>query len=396
MDSRLSILVVHNRYQQAGGERVAVEALLALLRQKGHRVTSYERDNADIDTYGLPDKAVFIPNTIFSLRTYREVRELAARFKPDVAHIHNVFPLISPSVYTALADADIPIVQTLHNFRLLCPNALFYTHGHTCERCMRGNTLHAIPRRCYRESYALSALYAGVIGMHRLRRTWSLIDRYIALTQFTAQKLVESGLASPARVTVLGNFLPDPLPESGSLVQRDSYVVYVGRLSPEKGVDTLVRAMADVPQIHLKILGDGPDMCRLQALARRERLERVEFLGHVVGARKWDLMRHALATVVPSTWYEHLPFAILESFAVGTPVVASNLGSLPHIVEDDKSGLLFHTNDPEDLAQKLGWLAHHPKEASAMGHQGHQLIKARYSSGAHYEKLMAIYSEVTQ
>lgn len=392
MDSSPSILVVHNRYQQAGGERVAVEALLALLRQKGHRVTSYERDNAEIDSYGLPDKAVFIPNTIFSLRTYREVRELAARFKPDVAHIHNVFPLISPSVYKALADADIPIVQTLHNFRLLCPNALFYMHGHICERCIRGNTLRAILRRCYRESYSLSTLYAGVIGIHRLRGTWSLIDRFIALTEFTAQKLVDSGLTTPDRIRVLGNLLPDPLP-APDFGPREPYLAYLGRLSPEKGVSTVIGALAHTTGLQLLVLGEGPHRGALERLAS-EQDGHIEFRGHITGEEKWQILRHATATVVPSLCYENFPMAVLESYAVGTPVIASNRGSLPFTVGEGQTGLLFAPGDPSDLARAILELTDNPERARAMGKRAREMVEKRYSSQAHYEQLMSIYAEV--
>lgn len=390
----MKILMVHNYYQRPGGERVAVESQVALLHEHGHKVILYTRDNVEIGDYGVWRKAAFFPRAVYSRRAYREVRAMVARDRPQVAHIHNVFPLISPSVYRALKDAGVPVVQTVHNFRFLCPNALFYTRRQVCERCVGGNTLHAIRWRCYRQSYALSALYALTIGLHRRWGTFELVDRFIALTEFSAQKLVESGFTTWDKVTVLGNFLPDPLPEPGVHGKREAYVVCVGRLSPEKGVDTLIRAMADAPRLRLRILGDGSEMHRLQALARREGLEREEFLGYVAGSRKWELMRRAVAMVVPSICYENFPLAILESFAVGTPVVASNLGSLPHIVGDEESGLLFESGDSRDLARKLSWLAAHPNEAAAMGRCGREIVETRYSARVHYERLMKIYAEV--
>ena len=394
MKRRIRILVIHNHYQQLGGEQVAVEAQVSLLRERGHEVILYTRDNTEIEHYELSQKVSFFPKTIFSRRTYREIQALVARQRPDVAHVHNVFPLISPSVYRALKDSRVPVVQTVHNFRFLCPNALFYRHGRICERCKYGNTLHAVRWKCYRQSYLLSGLYALTIGLHRRAGTLNLIDRFIALTEFTAQKLVESGLTTQDKISVLGNFLPNPLPSPGSFETREPYVVYLGRLSPEKGVEVLLDAVTGLPDLRVRIAGDGPQFGVLRAIARQRGLQQVEFLGRVVGEEKWELLRHATAVAVPSVWYEIFPFAVLESLAAGTPVVASNLGSLPYVVEDGKSGLLFRAGDSQDLREKLAWLVQHPAEALQMGRYGRQVVEKKYSAEAHYDKLMEIYAEV--
>jgi glycosyltransferase involved in cell wall biosynthesis len=388
------ILIIHNHYQQPGGEQVAVEAQVALLRERGHPVVLYVKDNVVIEHYRPGQRVAFFPRTLFSQVTCREIRSLVVRERPSVAHVHNVFPLISPAVYRALKDAEVPIVQTVHNFRFLCPNGLFYTHGQICERCEYGNTFHAVRRKCYRNSCVLSALYALTIGLHRRWGTFGLIDRFIALTEFTAQKLVESGLVRRDEISVLGNFLPDPPPVPGSFEAREPYIIYLGRLSPEKGGETLLEAMAGLPNLGLKVIGDGPQAETLQAMAHRRRLHQVEFLGRVVGEVKWQLLRQALAMVVPSACYENFPFTILESLASGTLVVASNLGSLPYVVDDGKSGLLFRPGDSQDLRQKLAWLATHPHEALAMGRYGRQVVETRYSAEAHYRQLMGIYAEV--
>ncbi|MDI6695065.1 MAG: glycosyltransferase family 4 protein [Anaerolineales bacterium] len=387
----MKILIVHNHYRQHGGEQVAVEAQIALLRKRGHRVILYIRDNTEIERNGLWQKATFPFETIFSWRTYREIQTLVSSENPDVAHIHNVFHRISPAVYRALKKTDVPIVQTVHNFRFLCPNALFYTHGRICERCKYGNTLYAVRWRCYRQSYILSALYGFAIGLHRRYGTFDLIDRFIALTEFTAQKLIESGLVPRDKISVLGNFLPDPLPRLGSFERREPYLVYLGRLSSEKGIDVLLDAIADWPKMELKIAGDGPQGETLRAKARQQG-SRVEFLGYVAGEKKWELLRDAMATIVPSVCYEAFPLTPLESMAVGTPVIASNLGSLPYVVKDGKSGLLFYPGRSRDLQQKLAWLVAHSKEALAMGQFGRRMVEANYSAGIYYDQLMSIYS----
>lgn len=390
----MKVLVVHNRYQQSGGEKTAVSAQIELLRARGHCVVTYTRDNLEIRRYNRMQKAAFLFSTMFSTRTYREVSALCAQEQPDVAHVHNVFPLISPAVYRALKNQGVPIIQTMHNFRFMCVNGLFYTQGHICERCKYGNMFHAIIRKCYRQSYVLSALYALTIAFHRWSGTFQLIDRFIALTEFTAQKLVESGLTDANKVVILGNFLSSPMPAPGRFDGRAPYVIYLGRLSPEKGVDILLDAMANLPDLELKIAGDGPQRDTLQTIKRERHLNQVEFLGLTVGEQKWRLVREARALVVPSVWYETFGLSALESLAVGTPVVASNIGGLADIVRDGKSGLLFHPGDSQDLRRKLLWLEAHPEQAMAMGRYGRRVVEEQYSAEAHYGRLLAIYEEI--
>jgi glycosyltransferase involved in cell wall biosynthesis len=271
---------------------------------------------------------------------------------------------------------------------------LFYIRGQICERCKHGNTLHAVRRKCYRESYLLSALYALVIGLHRRWGTFQAIDRFVALTRFTAQKLLESGLATPDKISVLGNFLPDPLPTPGAFEKREPYLVFLGRISPEKGLEILLEAMAGLPHLRLKILGNGPQAQALQILSRERKLHQVEFLGHVTGVKKWELLQRAWATVVPSICYEGFPLAALESLAVGTPVVAARHGSLPWVIENGKSGLLFNPGVAKDLRAKLAWLANNRETALAMGQYARQVAKSRFTAAAHYNGLMRIYQEL--
>lgn len=389
----MKILVIHNDYQQPGGELLAVNTEVELLRKHDQLVIEYRRNNSEILHYGTQEKASFIASALYSRRTYTAIRQLAATTRPDIAHVHNVFPLISPSIYVALHDAGVPIVQTLHNYRLLCPNALFFTGGKVCERCIHGNTLHAVRWKCYKESQLLSALYALSIGWHRAKRTFGVINRFVALTEFTAKKMVEGGLATPSQITVIGNFIQDPLPAPGSFAGRQPYIVYLGRLAPEKGVDVAIKAMQNLPELRLKIAGDGPIAPALAEMAKDLGLGNVEFLGFVAGDQKWTLLQHATAVVIPSTWYEGLPFAALESLTAGTPIVASRLGSLPYVIEDGKSGLLFEAGNANDLKEKLTWLNNHISAVGSMGQYGRQVAETSYSADAHYEKLMDLYKE---
>jgi glycosyltransferase involved in cell wall biosynthesis len=391
----MKILLIHNDYQQAGGERTAVAAQVSLLRDNGHEVVLYTRDNDEIDGYAFFKKASIVPDTFFSRRTYAHIKKLVAEHRPDVAHVHNVFPLISPAAYYALKRCGVPVVQTLHNYRFLCPNGLFYTQGEICQRCMNGQTLHAVRLKCYRQSYALSALYASAIGLHRRWGTFALIDRFVALTEFSARLVLESGLATRDRISILGNFLPDPLPEAGSFEARGKYALYLGRLSAEKGVDVLLAAMAHLPGQQLRIAGDGPQRDELEAMVRHLNLRSVDFVGNVAGEAKWQLLREAALVVVPSRWFENFPFVVLESLAAGTPVVASDAGSLPYVLEDGRNALLFGNGDSLDLAQKVDWLGHHPAEALAMGRYGRTTIEQSYSAPVFIEALLSIYRQVS-
>ncbi len=383
----MKILVIHNHYQRPGGELVAVQAQVALLERHGHQVVPWFRHNDAIAQFGPLARALFFPRTVFAARVYQVGLDLVRRERPDVAHVHNVFPLLSPAVYWGLKAARVPVVQTIHNFRLLCPNGLFYTRGRICERCKLGNTLHAARWRCYRDSYALSGLYALSVGLHRRLGTFARIDRFVALTRFAADKLVEGGVARPEQISVLGNFLPDPLPEP--LGTRRPWVVFMGRLSAEKGLDTLVEAAARVPELQFKIVGDGPERGRVEGRTRG--LANVEVVGHVAGPAKWEWLRQARAVVVPSLWYEHFPYSILEAMSCATPVVASRLGSLPELVEDGVSGLLFEPGRSEDLARKLSWCVD-ANRAAALGQAARRTVEERWSATRHHDELMRIYA----
>lgn len=390
----MKILLVHNYYQQRGGEFVAVKAQISLLKSKGLPLVTYLKDNAAIDEFGARQRIKLLKNALFNSQVYQEISSLIEDQRPDVAHVHNVFPLLSPTVYYALRDQSIPIVQTVHNFRFLCPNGLFYTHNCICEKCKFGNTLHAIRLKCYRQSYILSSLYATIIGLHRRIGTFSLIDRFIALTEFTANRLIESQLTTSDSISVLGNFLSDPLPKTAEATSAEPYIVFMGRLSREKGVQIAIRAMLDLPEVTLKIFGSGPQLSRLRNIVKEHGLNNVEFLGYIEGDRKWDILRHARATLIPSLCYETFSITALESMSVATPVIGSRLGSLPFVVEDGQSGLLFTPGDPNDLVDKISYLIQDRKKAIKMGKYGRDVVEQKYTAMSHYETLVSIYTSV--
>lgn len=385
----MRLLLIHNDYQQLGGETLAFDAELSLLRQAGHEVILYRRSNEELRHASALQKFLLGLSVLHSPRAVREVRQLIRTHRPEVAHVHNVFPLISPAVYRLLADEGVPVVQTLHNVRFLCPNGLFYTHGRLCERCKKGNTLHAVRWRCYRNSYPASALYALAIGWHRRRGTFARITRAIALTPFTVQKMVESGLFRAGQMEVLGNFIPDPLPEARSAPPVNGYVAFLGRLSEEKGAHLLIEAARHLPGVTFRLAGEGGQRASLEQRARG--LSNVEFVGQIPPEQRWDFLRGAALAVVPSTVYEQFSLAALEAMACGVPVIAARIGGLPYLVEDGVQGRLFTPGNVEELVERIRGLLADPAQAHALGQAGRRTVEERFTSARHLEGLMGIY-----
>jgi len=377
----LRILQVHNAYQQRGGEDAVVDAEEQLLRARGHAVHRYQRHNDEVRDAGRLSLAM---GTVWSPRTARDMRALFASFRPDVVHVHNTLPLVSPSVFWAAQRAGIPVVQTLHNFRLICPQALLLREGRVCEDCVGQVPWRAVRHRCYRDSAAQSAVVAATIQAHRALGTWQhKVTRYIALNEFCRAKFVEGGLPAD-RIVVKPNFVdlppPAPRPREGLL--------FVGRLSVEKGIAVLADALQRCASgASLRVAGQGPEEAALRAAPR------VQWLGSLAPAQVYEQMASALALVVPSIWYENFPRTIVEAFACGLPVIASRLGAMATIVDDGRTGLLFNPADVTDLAAKLDWAQAHPAEMQRMGLAARSHFEQALSAESNYRMLIGIYTD---
>lgn len=374
------VLVAHAAYQQRGGEDAVVEAETELLRARGHAVATYLRSNDEVAGLG---QVALAGQTLWSRRTVRELTAQIAHFQPDVIHVHNTLPLLSPALYWAAARAGVPVVQTLHNFRLMCLNALFLRDGRVCEDCVGHLPWRGVVRGCYRGSRAASGVLAGMLGLHRALGTYrDKVTRYIALNAFCRDKFVAGGLPA-RRVVIKPNFVDAPAPPAGP---REG-LLYVGRLSVEKGIATLARAVRGVPGVAVRVAGEGPESGCLDSVPGVVRL------GSLSGAAVRGEMERARALVVPSLWYENFPRTVVEAFAAGLPVIASRIGALASIVTDGRTGLLFETGDAQDLAQKLDWALHHPHEMAAMGRQARAQYEAEFCADVNYRRLMEIYGE---
>lgn len=358
-----------------------VAAETRLLEQYGHQVSQYSLDNRDIDDTRRLATAV---GTLWSRSAYRELTRILGRDRPAIAHFHNTFPLMSPAAYYAARKAGVVVVQTLHNYRLICPNALLFRDGRVCEDCVgRPIPWPGVLHACYRGSRPASATVASTLAVHRGLGTWrNAVDAYIAPTQFARKKLIEGGLPSD-RIVVKPPFLDDD-PSIGD--HGGGFALFVGRLSVEKGLATLLAAwsrIGDTPP--LKIVGGGPAGPPAVSPAG------VEWLGTQPRERVLALMREAAVLIFPSECYEAFPVVLVEAFATGLPVVASRLGAAGEVVVDGFSGRHFTPGSPTDLAATVTWMMTHRPEALAMGRNGRAEFEARYTAGTNYAQLREIY-----
>lgn len=381
----MKILVVHNRYQRPGGEDQVFVEETALLESRNHLVLRHEVHNDQVEH---TNRLTLAKDTIWNTSAYRELRALIRRERPDVAHFHNTLPLISPSGYYAARAEGVPVIQTLHNYRLLCPVALFFREGRVCEDCMgKAVPYPAVVHGCYRGSRTASGVVATMLTVHRAMRTWTqMVDVYVALTDFARDKFVAGGLPA-AKIVVKPNFVdPDPGPGRG----EGGYALFVGRLAPEKGTGTMLAAWDRLgARIPLKIVGDGP--LKDQVVRAAAGQSNVEWLGHRPVADVHALMRKADLLVFPSEWYETFGRVAAEAFAAGTPVVAANIGAAAELVEHGRTGLKFRPGDPDDLTTQVEWAMSHPEELRRMRGEARAEFEAKYTAERNYLALMEIY-----
>ncbi len=384
----MKILFVHNHYQQAGGEDNVVAAEAKLLVDHGHEVERWSVDNKDLPG-GLTGKLKTALTTSYSAASKVIAKGKLQRFKPDVVHVHNFFPQISPSIYDACLEAGVPVVQTLHNYRLICPGAMLMRDGKICEQCITGSPYQAAWYGCYRGSKLGSLVVGHMVAEHRHKGTWQhKVDRFIALTNFAKGKFVEAGFPAD-KIVVKANFTSDPLPELTAVdCSLPVFALFVGRLSEEKGLKTLINAwtiMTD--KTVLKIAGAGP----LAELLPGK--NNIEALGLQDAKQIGELMQQAAFLVLPSECYEGFPLVLVEAFAHGLPVLASNLGSMADIIKDGETGLLFTPGDAEDLASKVKWLLANPLKVQALGDNARRTFLEKYTAEQNYIELMAIYKD---
>jgi glycosyltransferase involved in cell wall biosynthesis len=386
MERRMKILVAHNRYQQPGGEDAVFEREANLLAASGHDVRKLLVSN-DVIT-SRKNKLLTALRTVDNPVGIAAMSRALEDFRPDVVHIHNFFPLLSPAVYKVCRRAGSAVVQTLHNYRTICAGALLLRDGQVCQLCINGSPLWGLVHRCYRGSVVGSAAVARMIAVHRKRQTWSTdVDRFIALSEFGRQIFIKAGFPED-RVDVKPNFIEDP---GGAPDGNREGVLFVGRLSPEKGIKYLVEASARY-RFPLRVAGDGPELAMLRSLARSN----VSFLGQLSPKAVLSEMRRAVVVVIPSLWYEGLSMVIVEAFASGTPVIASRLGSLAEIVEDGLTGYHVTPGDVDKLGECIQRLLSDTELARRLGRTARQTFIDRFTPQSNLSQLESIYRKAVE
>lgn len=381
----MKILILHNIYQQAGGEDQVVANESALLRQNGDTVILHTVSNDGIK--GFWRKMATAWQVPYSRSVRKEILEVIEAERPDVVHVHNIFPLLTPSVYDACREAGVPVVQTLHNYRNICPGSLLMREGEVCEKCIQGSPYQAVLHKCYRDSRLGSLAVARMVDFHRRRGTWlTKVDCFIAPTGFSKSKFVEAGFPAE-KIVVKPNFVQSEKPEARNGNERQG-ALFVGRLSLEKGVDTLMRAWKDI-DVQLKIVGNGPLMDRV----REKSNNAVSVLGRKEPAQVIQEMARSEFLVMPSECYEGFPVILAEAYSKGLPVIASRLGAMAEIVEDGVTGLHFNPGDAEDLVSKVRWASEHPENMQRMGRNARSVYEEKYTPETNYRQLMTIYQE---
>jgi glycosyltransferase involved in cell wall biosynthesis len=381
------ILIVHNRYRIPGGEDAVVATEAAVLRSRGHEVEQYLETNEDVDE-SSPLEAV--SRLFWSRQTWRTLGDAVRHFRPDVVHCHNTFYRISPSVYWRCHQLGMPVVQTLHNYRLACANAQLSRNGHPCELCLtsRAGALHAVKNACFHDSPLQTLALTASVRSHQLAGTYSrAIATYICVSRFAMAKQIQSGMPAEKLVVKPNCVFPDPGIGGG----EGRFLLYAGRLVAEKGIRVLLEAAPELA-LPVQIAGSGPAGGEVRTAA--ERTANIRFLGRVPRSELLDLMRSAKLLIFPSLMYENCPMTIAEAFSTGLPVVASRRGAAAEMVEDGVTGALFEPSCAADLVRVTARLCDDAAALRSMRAAARRQYENYYSAEATYRQLMSIYSGV--
>jgi glycosyltransferase involved in cell wall biosynthesis len=383
--------MAHVKYRQKGGEEAVFANEVGLLQRYGYDVIPVTYSNEDIQAAGFFGKIRTALTAIWSFKKYREFSELLRREAPDVVHFHNIFPLLSPSVYKACHDQGIPVVQTLHNYRWACPAGTFFRDGSPCELCVKKGLFNAVRHKCYRGSSLASAAVALMIIVGRKIGVFSrYVDKIIVLTQFAQNKMIEAGLPAE-KLLVKPNF---GLAHPPAYKAEPEYILFIGRVSAEKGIVNLIEAAKLLDKgIKICIAGDGPDRQELERQAVEEKLS-IDFLGLLSPTELSGVISRCALVVIPSSWYEGFPMVVLDAYSHRKPILVADIGGLPELVELHKTGNVCDCKDPVLFAKALSDMWNTPVETALMGESGYQKYNNEYSAEANIIKLENIYTKV--
>lgn len=385
----MRILSVHNEYLIRGGEEESRKAEVSVLKQYGNELSSYVENNKKIADLSQVNAAL---RTLWSKESYRTVKQILQAKKHDVIHVQNFFPLVSPSVYYAAQSEGVPVVQAVRNYRFLCANTFMYRDGNVCELCVKKSfKVDAIQHKCYRENRAASATAASMHLLHSILPTWNRIDRFLAVSEFVKKKMVEGGFPEH-KITVKPNFVyPDP----GISLDKEEFILYVGRLQPEKGIMHLLETVdAMNAPIKLKIIGEGTLLPEVLKFANRN--NNIEYLGKMPLTDTYDVIGKAKALVIPSLWHEPFGRVIVEAYAKGTPVIGARMGGIPELIENGITGYTYEAKSQSDLAAQIDRIYSNTALSKEMGLAAYDLYKRKYTPEANYRMMLDTYNQVKQ
>lgn len=390
------ILQVHNFYQIPGGEDVVVRNEKRLLEEHGHKVYTYYRSNSELRELGLPGKLLLPFTAVYSRKTAREVARIIRENDIDIVHVHNTLTMISPSVFYAARRCGVPVVQTLHNFRMLCPAGSFFRDNVICEECVSGGMRCAVRHKCYRGSAAQTIVSAMILKIHRMLGTYRKVN-FICLTEFNRDKLLNSlkkQIVNPARVYIKPNFTfaEDVVP--GERGAKEDYFLFAGRVEALKGVDIAIKAFEKLPDERLYIAGRGPMMDEMQAYVKDHRMENVRFLGYLQKEEMSEIFYHAKAVIMTSQCYEAFAMTIAEAYSYGVPVIAGRVGNMDGMVQEGKTGVKFTYNSAEDLAKQVE--AFNRMNLTTLKENARKFYETRLRPEDNYRKLIEIYEDISK
>lgn len=344
------VLIVHNYYQIPGGEDTVVNNEKKMLEENGHDVVMYTRHNDEIKEKGIMGKLLLPFETIYSFKTIRDIKKIVKEKKIDIVHIHNTFPLISPSIYSASKKAGAKVVQTVHNFRLLCPAATFARDNKICEDCVNKGLLNSIRHNCYRNSKLQTIISASMLKFNRIIGSYKKVDAYIALTEFNKEKL--SSLIPKEKIFVKPNFC-EKLSIPIVPIEEREYFMFLGRLDKLKGINLLVEAWKEIKGEELLIVGTGPEEEYLKKYINDNNIKNVKLIGYKKKDEAMKLLSKAKALIFPVQWYEPFGLVLIEALKLGVPIIANDIGSIFEIINNDKLGIIEKINSPIDIKKMV-------------------------------------------
>ena len=378
----MKIVQVHNIYQGKTGEEAVVEEERKVLTENGHEVIQYIKDNSELKQSSKLVKARMLFSLNGSTVVAKEFGELLKQENPDICHVHNTFPIITPIVYQVCKENNVPVVQTLHNYKMVCTNSLLFRDGEVCEICLNKSLYNSIKYKCYRDSYFATAAQANVIQTHRNRGTWDkLINKYICLTEFQKNKLIAGGMNSDQMV-VKHNFLS----EEGMNIERGSYFLFVGRLNDSKGLQDLLHLFRQNKTARFILIGKSDDPKIF------DRFTNVKYLGEQERNVVLEHMRKCKAVLFPSKYYEGMPMVILEAFSHKKPVIGRNTGAMTSMIEDGFNGLKY--DNTEDFIKSVNRFEHDDHLTESLGNNAFLDYQEKYSRSKGYENLINVYTSV--